>query len=158
MGVVAFQVIVQQLKSSLLYTLYFSHWFICAKVRLLDLSSPRPPDLLYRPRLSLRPSYAAKVHPSKHLLVLKTSLWRLQDMFWRRLQHVFGVTILRLPRRLEDILQDVLKTSSRRLEDALKDVKLLRWRRLEDMSWKHLEDILETNKILTGDICILIRG
>ena len=28
------------------------------------------------------------------------------------------------------------------------------WRRLEDMSWRCLEDIMETSKILTGDICI----
>ena len=39
----------------------------------------------------------------------------LQDMSSRRLQHVFSVTILRLPRRLEDVLKtpckDVLKTS-----------------------------------------------
>ena len=55
-------------------------------------------------------------YPSKHLLVLKTSSRRLQDMSSRRLQHVFNVTILRFPRRLEDIM--------------------------------------ETSKILTGDICI----
>ena len=52
--------------------------------------------------------------PSKRLLVLKTSSRRLQDMSSRRLQHVFSVTILRLPRRLEDVLktclEDVLKT------------------------------------------------
>ena len=50
----------------------------------------------------------------------------------RCLQDVFSVTILRLPRRLEDVLQwrfeDVLKTS---------------WRRFEDMSWRHLETCLE---------------
>ena len=68
--------------------------------------------------------------PSKHLLVLKTA--------WIRLQHVFSVTIFRLPRRLEDLLQrrleDVLKTSwrhlTRPLDDVLADEKLLRWRRL----------------------------
>ena len=60
---------------------------------------------------------------------------------WRRLQQVFSITILRLPRRLEDLLQDVLKTSSRRLQDVLEDEKLLRWRRLEDMSWRRLEDM-----------------
>ena len=59
--------------------------------------------------------------PSKHLLVLKTSSRRLQDISWRRLQHVFSVTILRLPRRLAKTfwrrLEDVLKTC---LEDLLK--------------------------------------
>ena len=85
--------------------------------------------------------------PSKRLLVLKTSSTRLQDMSWRHLQYVFSIIILRLPRRLEDILQDE---------------KLLHWRRLEDMSsrcfedisWRRLEDTMERNKRLTGDICI----
>ena len=40
---------------------------------------------------------------------------RLLDMSSRRLQDVFSVTIFRLPRRLQDVLQDVFKTSSRRL-------------------------------------------
>ena len=92
---------------------------------------------------------------------------RLQDVFpqemsWSCLQHVFSVTIARLPRRLEDILKTscktcwrrlgrrkivTLKTSSRRLED-------MSLGRLEDMSWRRFEDVMETNKILTGDICI----
>ena len=55
---------------------------------------------------------------------------RLQDMSWRRLQHVFSVTILRLPRRLEDVLEDE---------------KLLRWRRLEDVLKTYLEDVLKTS-------------
>ena len=45
--------------------------------------------------------------PSKHLLVFKTS--------WRRLQHVFSVTILCLPRRFED----VFKTSPRQTKFLL---------------------------------------
>ena len=86
---------------------------------------------------------------------------------WRRLQHVFSVTILRLPRRLEDILQDILEDKKllrwRRLEDMswrrLEDIawRLLEgmsWRCLEDLSWRRLEDTMETNKILAGDICI----
>ena len=51
---------------------------------------------------------------------------RLQDMCWRRLRNVFSVTIFRLPRRLENVLEDE---------------KLLRWRRLEDKQnvyWKYL--------------------
>ena len=48
----------------------------------------------------------------------------------RRLQHVFSVTILRLPRRLEDVLQ-------RCLEDVLKTC-------LEDVLKTCLEDILKT--------------
>ena len=46
---------------------------------------------------------------------------------WRRLQDVFSVTTLRLPRRLEDILQDVLKTE-----------KLLRWRHVLKTSWRYV--------------------
>ena len=57
---------------------------------------------------------------------------RLQDMSWRRLQHVFSITILRLPRRLED----------------------MPWRCLEDISWRRLQDVSEANKIFAGDICI----
>ena len=82
---------------------------------------------------------------------------------WRRLQHVFSVTILRLPRRLEDVLktswrrpaktfwrrlEDVLKTSWRRLEDVLEDMS---WRRIEDvlkMSWRH---VLKTSQRFYGN-------
>ena len=76
---------------------------------------------------------------------------------WRRLQHVFRVTILRLRRRLEDVLQrdleDVLKTSCKTswktkncyaedvLKTCLEDV-LKTW--LEDFSKACLEDVLKT--------------
>ena len=53
-------------------------------------------------------------------------------MSWRRLQHFLSVTIFRLPRRLEDISQDVLQ-----------DEKLLRWRRLEDFLKTYLEGVLK---------------
>ena len=53
----------------------------------------------------------------------------LQDMSWRRLQHVFNITILRLPRRLQDVLEDQ---------------KLLRWRRMENVLKTCLEDVLKT--------------
>ena len=56
---------------------------------------------------------------------------------WRHLQNVFSVTIFRLPRRLEDVLQI-------RLEDVLEDEKLLSWRRLEDVLKTCLEDALKT--------------
>ena len=61
--------------------------------------------------------------PSKHLLVFKTSSRRLEDMSWRRLQHVFSVTIFCFPRRLQDVLESK---------------KLLRWRHLQNMSWRHV--------------------
>ena len=64
------------------------------------------------------------VHPSKHLLLLKTSSTRLQ-------RNNFASS----------------KTSWRRLED-------MSWRCLEYMFWRRLEDIMGKSKILTGDICI----
>ena len=83
--------------------------------------------------------------PSKHLLVFKTSSRRLEDMSWRRLQHVFSVTILRLPRRLEDILQDVLKTSWKTKNCYAEDVFKTSWKTkncyAEDVlktSWRHI--------------------
>ena len=51
--------------------------------------------------------------------VFKTCL---QDVFKTYLQDVFSVTSFCLPRRL----QDVIKTSSRHLQDVLEDEKLLR--------------------------------
>ena len=59
---------------------------------------------------------------------------------WRRLQHVFSVTILRLPRRLEDILQDVLKTSSRVFKTSWKTKNCY----TEDILKTCLEDVLKT--------------
>ena len=90
---------------------------------------------------------------SKHLLVFKTSWRRLQDMSWRLLQHVFSVTIFRLPRRLDYILnmswrKDVLKMSwghlASCLEDVLEDEKLLRWRYLHNILKACVEDVLKT--------------
>ena len=104
-------------------------------------------------------------HPSKHLLVFKTSWRRLEDMSWRRLQNVFSVTIFRLPRHLEDILQirleDFLKTSwrhlERRTEDVLEDEKLLGWRCLVfKTSLRHVFKTYSRRLlgIFTGNICI----
>ena len=88
---------------------------------------------------------------------------RLKDVFKTCLT-IFSVTIFRLPRRLEDVLktswkcfedisQNVLKTSWRRLGRRnllrwrhLQDVLKTSWRHLEDMSWRRLQDALETNK------------
>ena len=79
--------------------------------------------------------------PSKHLLVLKTSSRRLQDMCWKRLQHVFNVTILRLPRRLGRQKIVALKTSWRRLDYMIEDVlKTCQ----EDILKTCLEDVLKT--------------
>ena len=68
---------------------------------------------------------------------------------WRSLQHVFSITILRLPRRLEDVLKTSCKTSWKTkncyVEDVLKtcleDV-LKTW--LEDFLKVCLEDVLKT--------------
>ena len=99
--------------------------------------------------------------PNKHLLVLKTSWRRLEDMSWRRPQHIFRVTIFRysslktswrhlercLARRLERRKIVTLKTSSRHLEDVLKTcLEDMFWRRLEKISWRRLQDVSDANK------------
>ena len=88
--------------------------------------------------------------PSKHFLVFKMSWRRLQDMFWRHLQHVFSVSIFRLRRHLEDVLQTSSRHLVRCLQDVLEDKKLLHWRRLEDVLKTCTEDVLEINKMFTG--------
>ena len=47
-------------------------------------------------------------------VIFKTSWRRLQDMSWRRLQHVLSVTVFRLSRRLEDVLKMYLRRLGRR--------------------------------------------
>ena len=72
-------------------------------------------------------------------------------MSWRRLQHAFSVTILRLPRRLEDVLKTSSKTSSRRLgrrkivtlKACRRRLEDMPWRRYKDMSWRRFEDVLK---------------
>ena len=94
----------------------------------LDLLSPdKYTDIPSRYFVCLRKIFKTS---SRH--VFKT----FQDISSRRLQHVFSVTIFRLPRRLQDVfktsLQDVFKTSSRRL-GRRKIVTLKKcWRRLQD--------------------------
>ena len=61
-------------------------------------------------------------------------------------------------RRLQDVLQDAFKTFSRRLcktsSRRLGRRKIVTlntcWRRLQDMSWRRLQDVLNTNKCLLG--------
>ena len=79
---------------------------------------------------------ARELLPSKHLLVLKTSSRRLQDMSWGRLQHIFSVTTFSLSRRL----QNVFKTSWKRLEDISQDVLKTTWK-TENC---YAEDVLKT--------------
>ena len=74
------------------------------------------------------PNLLIETIPSKHLLILKTPSTHLEDMSWRRLQHVLSVTILRLPRRLEDVLKTSWKTKNCYAEDVLKT------------SWRHYGD------------------
>ena len=86
-------------------------------------------NLIYLPNIKLRRSIMNRCS-------IKTSWRRLQHV-----QHIYSVTILRLPGRLEDVLQrpleDVLKTSCN--EDVLS------WRRLEDVLKICLEDVLKTS-------------
>ena len=101
------------------------------------------------------------VHQTLHsqdLLVFKTS--------WRRLHHVFSVTIFRLPRCLQDVLQicledlwkTYLKTSWRRLRRRKIFTLITSWRSLEDMSWKRPEDVLETKKESLLEISVSNHG
>ena len=57
---------------------------------------------------------------------------------WRRLQHVFSVTILRLPRRLEDILKTPCKTSWKTKKCYAEDVINTSWRHILKTSWRHV--------------------
>ena len=84
-------------------------------------------------------------------------IYLLPDNFYTRM-YVFSVTIFRLPRRLEDVLWEVLKTSSRRLRKTSsrrlgrRKIVMLKtcWRRLQGMSWRRLQDVLKPNKCLLG--------
>ena len=95
---------------------------------------------------------------SQDLLVFKTS--------WRRLHHVFSVTVFRLPRRLQGVLQicledlwkTYLKTSWRRLRRRKIFTLITSWRSLEDMSWKRPEDVLETKKESLLEISVSNHG
>ena len=86
------------------------------------------------------------MHPSKHLLVLKTSSRRLQDMSsaclkrnnftssersWRRLPKTSW-------RRLEDILQDALKTSWKKKNCYAEEVFKTSWKHVLKTSWRHV--------------------
>ena len=62
----------------------------------------------------------------------------LQDMPSRRLQDVFSVTSLRLPKCLEEILQDVLKTSRKTKNCYAEDVLKTPWRHVLKTSWNHV--------------------
>ena len=83
--------------------------------------------------------------PSKHSLVFKTP--------WRRLQHVFSVTIFRLPRRLQEVLKmswrSLANKSPKRLEDVFKTSCEMSSRRICKTSWKtkkcYAEDVLKTS-------------
>ena len=54
---------------------------------------------------------------------------------WRRLQHVFSVTIIRLPRRLEKVLKTSCKTKNCYTEKVLKTS----WRHILKTFWRHYE-------------------
>ena len=70
----------------------------------------------------------AESNKTRHLLLCKTYLRRLEDMSSRRLQHVFRVTIFRLPRRLEEAMKTSWKTKNCYAEDVFKTS----WRRFGD--------------------------
>ena len=73
----------------------------------------------------------------------------LQDMSWRCLQQVFGVTILRLPRRLEGVFKTSWKTKNCYAEDVLKTSS----RHVFKTSWRRLED----QQMFAGLLLVTIR-
>ena len=90
----------------------------------------------------------------------------LQDMSWRRFQHVFSITVFCLPRRhlarcLED-LQDIFKRSWKiknfmlktswgyNLKTSSRDVLKTSWIHVLKTPPRHLGDTLETNKMFRG--------
>ena len=80
--------------------------------------------------------------------VFKTSSRSFQNMSSRRHKDVFSVTNFRPPKRLEDVMPDVLKTPwiclGRRKIVTLNTY----WRCLQYLYWRRLEDVLKTNKCL----------
>ena len=81
-------------------------------------------------------------------LALSQQTFVLVKTYWRRIQDVFSVTFLCLPRRLEDTIRKtsykhVLKTSWRRLGRRFKDVLKTPWRSFRKTAWRRLEDVLE---------------
>ena len=88
--------------------------------------------------------------------VFKTSS---RHVFKTSSRHVFKTSSRRLQRnnfsssktswrRLQDFFKTSCKMSSRRLGRRKIVTLKTRWRRLQDMSWRHLEDVLKTNKYL----------
>ena len=86
---------------------------------------------------------------SRHLQDMSSR--HLQDMSLKRLEDVFSVTFFCLPRRRQDVLRDVFKTSSRSLKGVFKTSsrRLGKWnlltlkswrRRLQYISWRRLQD------------------
>ena len=72
---------------------------------------------------------------SRHLQDMSSR--RVQDMPSRRLQDAFSVTNFHLPRRLQDVLQNVFKTSSRHL--GRRKIVMLK------MCWRCVEDVFKTS-------------
>ena len=91
--------------------------------------------------------------PSKHVLKISVTIFRLPlKTSWRN----FAKTSWR---RVEDIPQDALNTSWKtkncyRLKTSSRLLEDMSWRLYEDMSSRRLEDVLETSRMFTGDICI----
>ena len=105
-------------------------------------------------KIAVSPRCSIK-EPSKHLFVFKTSWRHLQYMSWRCLQHVFSITIFRLPRRLEDALrrrlQDVFKTSWNTENCYAEDFLKTSWKQANlnvyifDLANLHLTNLYLTN-------------
>ena len=71
-------------------------------------------------------------------------------MSWPRFQRNNFLSSKLSSRRLQDVLQDMFKTSSSRFEDVLKGDKLIRWIRLQVVFKTCLEDVFWTSWIPTN--------
>ena len=100
-------------------------WMFCSKTDMQRVERVRYKTLLvvYNNYMAIYIWWPFSIELSKQTFV------GLQDMSLRRLQHVFSVTFFRLPRRLQDVLEDE---------------KLLRWGRFENVFKTYLEDVFKT--------------
>ena len=101
-----------------------------------------------------RRSAADIFHTSRRIPIEKCDFSRVELTLLHGCSPVNWLNVGHLPTKYLLVFKTSWRHLARRFEDVLEDEKLLRWRCLEDMSWRQLEDVLEINKMFTGDICI----
>ena len=105
-------------------------------------SSGMPPrNILMEARLKLNVhDIHMKIWTSYELLFIWSQVQYPANICWssRRLQDVFSITIFRLPRRLEDISQEVLRTSWKTKNCYAENVLKTSWRHVLKTSSRHV--------------------